>query len=400
MVLLEKRRQTLHVITGTNTGGAEYVLHQLLKSAYVDDVEVLSMMTPGPLARMLDELGVKVRTLGMAAGGRPSIGNMLTLRQITRALDPSLIQGWMYHGNLAALAATRPSRRPKPVIWGIHHTLTRLANEKPMTRAVIRLSARLSRRTNAIVYCSKQSARDHERLGFASDKTVIIPNGVDCGRFKPDDEASGRLRQELGIPDDRRIIGFVARFHPMKDHRNLIRAAKRLLDHSSPIHLVLVGAGNETQETELKAFVDECGIRDRVTFMGLREDLPSINPGFDIFCLPSAWGEAFPLVVCEAMASGVPCVVTDVGDAAWIVGDTGLVVPTRDSEALAKALQALLDLDGQALSQRGKLARRRIVDEFPLAKMAAAYQDLSSKVLLEAGLPPQHLVGKHLSAER
>ena len=393
MVLMKKRRQVLHVITGTNTGGAEFVLHQLLKSTYRDDASVLSMMMPGPLGRMLGELGIEVRTLGMAAGGVPSIGNLLDLRRTVREVDPLLVQGWMYHGNLAALAATHTYRRPRPVIWGMHHTITKLENEKPMTRAVIRLSARLSKRVNAIIYCSKQSAKDHERLGFARDKTVVIPNGVNCDRFKPDREAGAKIRKEFGISDDRRIIGFVARFHPMKDHRNLIRAAKRLIEQSNSIHVALIGSGNEAQEAALKAFIDECGIAERVTLMGLREDLPSITPGFDVFCLPSAWGEAFPLVVCKSMASGVPCVVTDVGDAAWIVGNTGLVVPTENSDALAGALQTLLDLDDEALRQRGSAARQRIMDEFPLSKMVEAYQALADNVLLEAGMPSKPLEG-------
>lgn len=384
---MEDTDNILHIITDTNTGGAELVLHQFLKEISSDNVSVLSMMTPGPLGPMIEELGIDVGTLGMGAGRRPSIHNLLELRRIAKERAPSLVQGWMYHGNIAASAAACARRRSMSVIWGVHHTITRLENEKPMTRAIIRLSARLSRFADAIIYCSRQSASDHERLGFAPDKTVIIPNGIDCERFKPDPEAGARLRRELGLPESRRIIGFVARFHPMKDHRNLIEAARRLLDRSADtpkaenIHVALIGTGSEEQEADLRACIAEAGLQDRVTLMGLRHDIPALVPGFDIFCLPSAWGEAFPLVVCEAMASGVPCVVTDVGDAAWIVGDTGLVVPKRESEALAKALRTLLELDADAMKARGEAAQRRISSEFPLSKMAASYQDLACSVL-------------------
>jgi len=382
---MENGLRVLHVITGTNTGGAEFVLHQFLRSNGIEGAGVLSMMTPGILGGMIEDLGVEVRTLGMAAGGKPSIGNLLNLRRVARTLDPSLVQGWMYHGNLAALAAARMRRGSTPVIWGIHHTLARIKNEKPMTRAVIRLSARLSGKADAIIYCSKQSALDHESFGFAPEKTVIIPNGVDGQRFKPDPQAGARLRAECGIPEGRRLIGFVARFHPMKDHQNLIRAAKHLIDWGSNIHVALVGSGNEAQEAGLRACVAACGIGDRVSFLGLREDLPRVTPGFDIFCLPSAWGEAFPLVICEAMASGVPCVVTDIGDAAWIVGDTGLVVPMRDAKALAGALQILVDLDDDALKARGGAARARIMDMFPLTKMAKAYREVADGLLTPRG---------------
>lgn len=372
---MEDSPRILHVITGTDSGGAQVVLHQLLKADRSDNASVLSMATPGYFGPMLEELGTEVRTLGMSVGHRPSAANLLGLRRTMRELDPSLVQGWMYHGNIAAFVAARALWQAKPVIWGIHHTIMKLEKEKRMTRAIIRLSARLSRFTDAIIYCSKQSASDHERLGFDAKKTVVIPNGIDCDKFRPDREAGARLRQQLGIPKARRIIGFVARFHPMKDHRNLIAAAKRLLDQSRSIHVVLIGAGSESEDLSLKSYVADCGIGDHVTFMGQRKDVTSIVPGFDVFCLPSAWGEAFPLVVCEAMACGVPCVVTDVGDSAWIVGDTGFVVPRQDSDALSNALRSMFDLGDEAMMELGDAARRRISTEFPLTKMAASYRD-------------------------
>ncbi len=339
------------------------------------------MVTPGPLGPMIEDLGVDVDSLGMEVGQKPSLPELMTLRQKTAKLRPNVVQGWMYHGNLAALAAARPRWRSFPVVWGVHHTINKLENEKPMTRAIIKLSARLSRFTDAIIYCSKQSARDHEGLGFARDKSIVIPNGIDCDLYHPKPEVRAKLREELGIPEARRLIGFVARFHPMKDHRNLIAAAKRLLDQSCDVHVAFVGTGTPEQEAGLKAYVAECGVGDRVTFMGLRHDIPEIVPGFDVFCLPSAWGEAFPLVVCEAMASGVPCVVTDVGDAAWIVGETGTVVGRQDSEALAAALHTMLELGDEALKARGEAARARILNEFPLSKMAASYREVARSVL-------------------
>ena len=338
------------------------------------------MVTPGPLGLMIEDLGVKVDSLGMNVGQKPSLQDLIMLRQKTVQRQPDVVQGWMYHGNLASLAAARPRWRSFPVIWGVHHTITKLENEKPMTRAIIKVSARLSRFTDAIIYCSRQSAKDHESLGFAKDKSIVIPNGVDCELYHPKPESRARLRNQLGIPEARRLVGFVARFHPMKDHRNLIAAAKHLLDRSYDVHVVFVGTGTPDQEAGLKAYVAECGVGDRITFMGLRHDIPDIVPGFDVFCLPSAWGEAFPLVVCEAMASGVPCVVTDVGDAAWIVGDTGTVVDRQDSDMLAAALRNMLDLGDEALRVRGKAARERILSEFPLSKMAASYRDVARSV--------------------
>ena len=372
--------ETLHLITDVSTGGAQIVLHQLLKATRSSNACVLSMAVPGSMAPMFEQLGVSIRFLDIEVGRPPAIADILKLRRMTKDINPSLVQGWMYHGNIAAFVAARARRRRIPLIWGVHHTITKLQNEKLMTRAVIRLSAKLSRFTDGIIYCSKQSAHDHELLGFDSEKSIVIPNGIDCSLFRPDPDAGPRLRQELGITDDRKIIGFVARFHPMKDHRNLIKAARQLHDRSCDVQVVFIGTGNESQKNDLRTYIAECGLEDRVTFMGLRQDVQMIMPGFDVFCLPSAWGEAFPLVVCEAMACGVPCVVTDVGDAAWIVGDTGLVAPRQDSNALANALQAMCDLGDDALKQRGATARQRISEEFPLSKMVASYQDFAESI--------------------
>ncbi len=371
----------VHVITGTHTGGAEMVLYQLMKSIDPDGVDVLSMMAPGPIGTLIEQLGIDVHTLSMNEGRRPTFANVLALRRTVRDLNPLVTQGWMYHGNLAALLGARSQRRSSAVIWGIHHTITKIENEKRMTRAIVKMSAKLSRLPRAIVYCSRQSAKDHEALGFAPDKTVIIPNGVDCELFKPDQDARSRLRKQLDIPEKRRIVGFVARVHPMKDHRNLVRAMKLLVEEERDVHLVFIGSGGEEEDKSLQKFIVESGISEHISFMGLRDDVPDLIGGFDIFCLPSAWGEAFPMVVCEAMASGVPCVVTDVGDASWIVGETGIVVKPRDSVALSSALGSLLALSEVELKGRGLDARSRIMREFPLSKMVASYEGLKDEIL-------------------
>ncbi len=371
----------LHVTTGTDIGGAEMVLFQLLKSVDTTGMHVLSMMEPGPIAQRIGALGVEMRTLGMHAGERPSVSIMAKLRRMAQDLEPEITQGWMYHGSLAALFATRCQRRRGPLIWSIHHGLNGLDNEKPTTRAVIRLLAQLSGQPSAVVYCATASARDHERIGFVADKTVVIPNGVDCSLFSPDPSAGARLRQHNGIPAERKIIGFVGRVHPMKDHRNLIQAVRILIERGGDVHLVLVGSGDDQTDKMVSRMIDENGIGDRATSMGQRHDVPAIVSGFDVFCLPSAWGEAFPMVICEAMASAVPCVVTDVGDAALIVGETGRVVPTQDSKALADALEQIIGDGRGSLSARGQAARHRIATEFPLAKMVAAYQDLNDRLI-------------------
>ena len=188
----------------------------------------------------------------------------------------------------------------------------------------MRLSARLSPLTAAIAYCSSESARQHHALGFDPERTVVIPNGFDCAATRPDPAARPRLCAELGIDPARTLIGMLTRAHPMKDHGNLIRAVARLLADGARVHLILAGRGVDDPGGRIARAVAAAGIGRHTSLLGEREDISPVTAGLDVLVSSSAWGEAFPLIVGDAMASGVPCVVTDVGDCAWIVGDTGL----------------------------------------------------------------------------
>jgi glycosyltransferase involved in cell wall biosynthesis len=239
------------------------------------------------------------------------------------------------------------------------------------------MSALLSRRPRAIIYNSHLGARQHEALGFAKEKRHIIDNGFDTDLFKPNRDARLKIRAQLGIADDVPLIGCVARLHPMKDHANFLRAAHKVIGVRPETIFVLVGRNTET--TELVKVICELGLDNNVRALGERSDIPAIMAALDILVLPSAWGEAFPNVVGEAMACGIPCIATDVGDSGRIVGDTGIVVPSRDSDALAQGMLSLLRRpDRKALGDR---ARKRIVSEFSLGAMIRNYSDLYAAIM-------------------
>jgi glycosyltransferase involved in cell wall biosynthesis len=375
------RIRILHAITDLDVGGAETQLWRLLSAAGRQQFvpAVLSLMAPGLIGARLEALGIAVMTLNMPRR-LPSLVTSAKLLRAARRVRPDLLQGWMYHGNLAATVAGLVAGRPRRVLWNVRHSIHDLAREKPPTRALVRIGAALSGLPRAIIYNSRVSAAQHERLGYAGDKTVVIPNGFDCEQFKPCAAARGKLCDELGIDPARTIVGMVARMHPMKDPVNAIRAVGLARNAALDLHLIMVGEDFVVTNRVLTDAIRAAGVADRVSLLGERQDVSTMIPGFDIKVLPSAWGEGFPNVLGEAMACGVPCVATDVGDCAWIVGDAGLIVPPRDPAALAGALRRLVELGPEGRHRLGATGRARALEHFSIQEMVRQYEALYERI--------------------
>ncbi len=372
------------MITGLTTGGAEMMLLKLCSKLDRRRFEpcVISLSDKGLIGPRIEALGIPVYALGMRPG-RPSLTGFLHLRKLVLALRPDLIQGWMYHGNLAASLVARSGS----VVWGIRQSLYVLNKERVLTRWVIRLSALLSRRyPRAIVYNSRTSARQHETFGFDTFRMCIIPNGFDTLIFRPDENARINIRQELGLNDHVILIGLIGRYHPMKDHRNFLNAAALLCKEFPDVYFLLVGCEVTRDNPALSAMIAEFGLSSRVFLLGERKDIPQLNAALDIASSSSAWGEGFANVIGEAMSCGVPCVVTDVGDSPWVTGSTGKVVPQRDPIALAAAWKSLIML-GQAERQSlGIQARRRVIEKFSLESVVKQYEDLYESLIARTGI--------------
>jgi glycosyltransferase involved in cell wall biosynthesis len=286
----------------------------------------------------------------------------------------------MYHANLAGGLAAKLTGIG-PVIWGIHASSLEKETTKATTRLVVWLSALLSGwMPDRIICCSQSSLQIHLSFGYEEEKLSVIPNGFNIDEFAPNPEAGRAIRAELGVPDDACIIGQVARFDPQKDFLNFIAAARQLLEHRPEAHFVLCGNGIDRDNTTLMQWIADAGIGHAVHLLGERSDVPRVCAAFDIACMSSAYGEAFPLAVGEAMASGVPAVVTNVGDTAFLVGTTGKVVAPRNPGALCRAWQSLLDLPPDERKALGAAARERIVTNFSIdsvtRRFEALYDDL------------------------
>jgi glycosyltransferase involved in cell wall biosynthesis len=372
----------LHVITDLDVGGAERSLAALVgplaEAGFA--ATVVSLMRGGALAEVLRRDGVPVHELGLKPG-RPSPRALLRLVRIIRAARPDLVQTWMYHADLLGGAAARLAGR-MPVVWGLHNTNLDPRHTKRSTRWVVRACAALSRRVpNKIVSCSDAGVRIHVEQGYAAERFVSIPNGFDTTALQPDPAQRTAVRAELGLAENAVVIGQVARFDPQKDHHNFVRAAARVAGQRPDAHFVLVGKGCAPDNATLAGWIDATGCAERFHLLGLRADAGRLLGAFDVAVLSSAYGEAFPLVVGEAMACGVPCVATDVGDAARIIGDTGRIVAPRDAPALAAAVLELLAPSATERAAFGAAARSRIVAEFSLPAVAARYAALYDELI-------------------
>ena len=366
----------LCLTTGLEVGGAEIMLYNLL--ARLDrrrfTAEVVSLREIGPLGGKIMSLSVPVRSLGM----RPGIPNPIALLRLARWLRstrPDLISTWMYHADLLGGLAAKLAGGI-PVVWGIHQSDLSREGNAWLTLKTIAVCARLSKWLSARVICSSEASRRvHVAAGYAAEKMITIPNGFDLHVFKPSPEARQAVRKQLEIPDDALLIGLVGRFHPQKDHRNFLEAAALLSCHEVDIYFLLCGDGVTWENLELVQWVHDAGIHKRCRLLGRRDDIPSLTAALDI-AVSSSFAESFANVIGEAMSCEIPCVVTDVGDSALLVGDTGRVVPPKNASALSACLEELIEMGRDGRKELGAAARHRIREHYDLPRIVRRYETL------------------------
>jgi len=362
-----------HIITDLDTGGAEIMLYKLLASLRDETIEfsVITLKNHGVITDRIRALGVKVDTLDIKQGRIPTWKAFVRLIHLIRTFNPNIIQGWMYHGNFAATLIIffyfLTGKKVK-LFWNVRQTLYEIKREKRQTQWLISFSNWLSFLPQSIVYNSNLSAEQHCNAGYLSKKTKIIPNGFDLQKFRPNEQNRQQFREELGVTENVLLIGHISRLHPMKDHATLLRAIDRVVDSLSStgnkqeVLFLLIGHGVTSDLSNNLA----------IRFLGERSDIPKIMSALDILASSSAWGEGFPNVIGEAMASEVPCVVTDVGDSAYIVGKYGRVCSVGDDQCIANSLLQLIE-NKQERKTAGKQARKRIKENYSMDKIKKEY---------------------------
>jgi glycosyltransferase involved in cell wall biosynthesis len=364
-----------HVITGLNTGGAEMMLANILahhQQSHFRPV-VYCLAEQGPIADRIRALGVPVHSLGMRRG----LPDPRAVRRLASAFTEERVvvaQTWLYHADLIGGLAARMAGIP--VAWGIHNsTLHGNASGRGL-RMVIRACRWLSPVVPNAIVCVAESAKTaHVAMGYPARKMTVIPNGIDLTRFRPNPDARRRIRAELAIDPDTPVILIAGRFAPLKNHRMFVEAAGIVANQHPETHFVMVGDGLDATNPELTGWVDQTGHRAQFHLLGRQSDMPELLSAAELVALTSNT-EAFPLVIGEAMASGVPCVCTDVGDARSLIGDTGRVVPIGATASFADALGELITMPPAKRHALGCRARVKMEAEYDLGRIATRYDQL------------------------
>ena len=369
-----------HIITGLSRGGAENALYRLV-SAQPDPTKhsIISLTDDGIFGSRLRALGAEVHCLGLRRGDIASLGGFLRLRSQLSENRPEIVQTWMYHADLiggiaAVLAGT-------PICWGIRNSDLSPTGSKRSTRLVAWLCAKLSRFIpNRAITCSSRAADIHRELGYGVAFDVV-PNGLDVTAWAPRPELRSHLRGTLGFAAYDFVFAHAARNDPQKDHIRLALAFNRIHAVRPHARLLLCGQGLMAGDTYFESLPFTSSARAAVKALGPRDDLPQLWQAADSFVLSSAYGEAFPNVVAEAMATGLTCIATDVGDSAEIIGNTGQVVPPSNEQELAKAMQSLLDMPANERLHLSRAARLRVEENFTLERMAEGFRQAWDKAI-------------------
>lgn len=366
----------LFVITGLGTGGAEAMLVKVLAglSRTRFDVRVVSLGDRGSHGATIEALGIPLLCLGMRRGV-PSWKAWRSMLKMAKEWQPQILQGWMYHGNLAVSLLQKALPGRIPVVWNIRQTLYDVQNERWLTRWIIRASRCLSLGTHTVLYNSNTSLGQHTAFGYAAARARMIPNGFDTQIFRPDATLRKQMRQRMGVADGELCIGMAARWHPQKDFPTLMKAAELLWATRPDVVLLLAGKDVDVGNPPLREWMQRAP-QGRLYLLGEQKDMASFHAALDIATLSSAWGDAFPNSIGEAMSCGVPCVVTAIGDTPDIVGDTGMVVAPSSPDALAAGWRVLLDASRDERLRLGQAARMRIIQHYSIDTVAEQYMAL------------------------
>lgn len=368
--------KVLFVISRLDTGGAEIMLLKLLENFDRDAIEpcVISLSSTGEVGKKIEALNIPLHSIGLNKLDIAIFGKLLKLCSCIKDIKPDLVQTWMYHADLLGGIVAR-LMGCKNVIWGLRSSHLSKVSTKRMTLFVVKLCALFSRLIPIkIIACSKRAAVYHSNIGFASNKIDVIPNGFDLNRFVPCVDSKRSVRVELAIPDDAKLVGVVGRYDPQKNYLGFMESAVLIKKAFSSVYFILIGKNVDKENMELVSTIKSNSLDSSVRLLGLREDIPRLMSSLDVLVSASIYGEAFPNVIGEAMACGTPCVVTDVGDSADIVGNTGKVVQPYDTTGLATETVKVLSMSPQEILLLSQMARVRVKSNYEIGCIAQRYQ--------------------------
>lgn len=368
--------RVMNLITSLNIGGAQMHLYKTVTRFEPKKIAsmVVSLVPPGKIGKLLEEKGIPVLNLGMQKG-RPNLRALRRLQGLIKRFRPHILQTYLYHADLLGYLAGRWAGVPV-ILWNLQQSHMDFSQYSPTTDFTVRICARLSQRVKKILVNSYAGFKAHALQGYDETRMVIMPNGYELNRFRPHRESYLEVRQEVGFAHETPLVGMLARFDPQKDHAVFLQAAQQVLARHPEACILMGGNGVTANNPAFAALLRESPLpMERLRFLGERTDMPRLLAALDVFVSSSAFGEGSPNVIGEAMACGVPCVVTDVGDSAFIVGETGLVVQPRQPQDLSRAIEEALSWPAAERASRGQAARARIQQKFDINRIV---QELES----------------------
>ncbi len=368
------RRRLLFLINSLNPGGAERQLTELVANLDPARFETMVVVTYDPAGPGKDGFyrqeaavpGVTLASLHKRHGALGYVRSLPRLFGLVRAFDPHVLHGYM-EGNLPVLLAG--ARFRKPVAWGIRRSSVDHSKMDLLSRWLLRVTIRLSGFADMVIFNSEAGRTNHARMGMRCARMCVVPNGFDMDRFQADPGAGRAWRRAQGLPEDAPLIGIVGRLDPVKDHPTFLRAAARIRSQWPGAAFVCVGGGPEGYTRTLQAQAEALGLGASVHWPGTCPSMADVYNALTVLALTST-DEGFPNVLGEAMACGVPCVTTRVGDAALLVGETGTVCEVGDDAGIAAAVLALLGEGAPAREARSAAARERIRQNFSARALA------------------------------
>ena len=368
--------KVLHIITGLSDGGAEAVLYRLCLFDKEHNHVVISLQNEDKYGPLIKDLGIDVYTLDFL-NGKVRILGLVKLFRLIKKLKPDVIQTWMYHADFVGGIVGRIAGI-KNIVWGVHHTTLVKEKSKSSTILIARINAFISNFVpKKIIYCASKSREVQESIGFNKSRGEVIANGYDVASFNQNDSLGKAFKDELNISSETFLIGHVGRYNPQKDHQTLFESLSILKQKHLKFNALIIGTNLDNNNKELVEMLNKADLNDCVHLLGKRSDIPSVMNGIDLFVLSSAFGEAFPNVLNESMACGTPCVATDVGDSASIIGNTGWIASAQKSDTIAEAIIKAFEekhSNNNLWLQRKKDCRKRIVENFSIEKMIKRYK--------------------------
>lgn len=361
----------LFLIGSLNIGGAERQLINLAKGLSGRGHAVIVVTFYGGGALDMELKNAKIPFYDLGKKHRLDIARFFnSLRKIVKKEKPDIIHSYLSSANILTIPL-KPFFHSIHLVWGVRASNMDLSCYDWLVRLGYPLEGRLSRFSDLIIVNSHVGLEYAASCGFPRDRMIAVHNGIDTGKFRIDPKAQRLIRRELNIDDGEVLVGLAARIDPMKDHATFLRAAAILARQRPDVRFMCVGDEPDEYKQRLKTLSVELGMSSRLLWAGLRRDMPWVFNAMDLHCSSSAYGEGFSNAIGEAMACGVPCVVTDVGDSAIIVGDSGEIVAPRQPQALAEGLKTMVERIEKNRVALRKRARDRIVMQFSLEHMVS-----------------------------